>query len=108
MAQNKRKLFPPRELTLADFAKALSHPARVQILRVLATRQPCICNDLVEALPLSQPSVSQHLDELKKAKLVTVEINGAKFFYRVNWPMFNDLSTRFGDFAQDLGQFSPR
>lgn len=107
MAQNKRKLFPDQELALADFAKALSHPARVQILRVLATRQSCICNDLVEALPLSQPTISQHLDALKKANLITSETSGPKFFYRLNWTIFSDLSTCFDDFAQDLGQFRP-
>lgn len=66
---------------LAALAKALGHPARVQILRVLARRTTCICGDLVDALPLAQSTVSQHLKVLKDAGLIRGEIDGVRVCY---------------------------
>lgn len=66
---------------MAKFAKALAHPARVAILKMLARKNSCICNDLVEALPLAQSTVSQHLAELKSAGLIKGEIDGPRVCY---------------------------
>jgi ArsR family transcriptional regulator len=62
-------------------AKALGHPARVQILRVLLASDSCLCGDIVEQLPLAQSTVSQHLKVLKEAGLITGEIDGPRVCY---------------------------
>ena len=61
--------------------KALGHPARLEILRVLAERGTCICGEIVEVLPLAQSTVSQHLSVLKEAGFVRGEIDGPKSCY---------------------------
>jgi len=68
---------------LALLAKALGHPARVQILRLLVRREACICGDIVDELPLAQSTVSQHLKVLKEAGLVRGEIDGPRVCYCV-------------------------
>ena len=65
MAIHKKDAFSQKEQELAEFAKALAHPARIAILKVLAQHNECICGQLVEVLPLAQSTVSQHLKELK-------------------------------------------
>lgn len=57
-------------------AKAVGHPARVQILRILARRASCVCGDIVDELPLAQSTVSQHLKVLKEAGLIRGEFDG--------------------------------
>jgi len=66
---------------LALLAKAVGHPARVQILRLLVRREACICGDIVDELPLAQSTVSQHLKVLKEAGLVRGEIDGPRVCY---------------------------
>jgi DNA-binding transcriptional ArsR family regulator len=78
---NKKEDFEENLVTLAAFAKALSHPARLAILKILAGRQQCICGELVEELPLAQSTVSQHLKALKEAGLIQGEIEGVRSCY---------------------------
>jgi ArsR family transcriptional regulator len=66
---------------LATLCKAVGHPARVQILRLLARREECICGDIVEEVPLAQSTVSQHLKVLKEAGLIRGEIDGPRVCY---------------------------
>jgi ArsR family transcriptional regulator len=66
---------------LATFAKALGHPARVQIIRMLVRRQVCVCGDIVDVLPLAQSTVSQHLKVLKDSGLIRGEISGPRTCY---------------------------
>jgi ArsR family transcriptional regulator len=73
-----------RREQLARFCKALAHPARVQILAYLDTVEACICGDIVEQLPLSQSTVSQHLKVLKEAGLIQGTIDGPRTCYCVN------------------------
>ncbi|MFN8271013.1 MAG: metalloregulator ArsR/SmtB family transcription factor [Chitinophagaceae bacterium] len=70
MGATKSYEFSVKENRLAKYAKALAHPARVAILKLLATKATCQCGDIVEELPLSQSTVSQHLKELKEAGLI--------------------------------------
>ena len=84
MAQNKKDEFDSRDLELAELAKALAHPARVAILQILIESKSCICGDIVDELPLSQSTVSQHLKELKEAGLIKGNIEGAKVCYCIN------------------------
>ena len=64
-------------------AKAIGHPARVQILRILVRDNACICGDIVEKLPLAQSTVSQHLKVLKDAGLIRGELDGPRVCYCV-------------------------
>ncbi len=66
---------------LARLARALAHPARVRIIRLLEARSACVCGELVEALPLAQSTVSQHLKVLKEAGLIQGEIDGPRVCY---------------------------
>ncbi|MBI4868153.1 MAG: winged helix-turn-helix transcriptional regulator [Candidatus Wallbacteria bacterium] len=66
---------------LALLAKAVGHPARVKILRLLARRNTCICGDIVDEIPLAQSTISQHLKVLKKAGLVQGTISGPRVRY---------------------------
>src|SRR3982751_2981567 len=81
MAVHKREHFTEAEQQLAAIAKALGHPARIAILKLLAQRQACVCGELVLELPLSQSTVSQHLKELKAAGLVQGEVDGPRVCY---------------------------
>ena len=80
MAGKKIADFSPDLVGLADLAKALSHPGRLEILKILAGRA-CICGDIVARMPLSQATVSQHLKELKKVGLIRGEIEGPRICY---------------------------
>ena len=66
---------------LATLAKALAHPARVQIVRLLARKTACVCGEIVDELPLAQSTVSQHLKVLKEAGLVRGEVDGPRVCY---------------------------
>ena len=69
---------------LAVLAKALGHPARVHILRLLIEKNTCVCGDIVDSLPLAQATVSQHLKVLKNAGLIQGEIDGPRICYCVD------------------------
>lgn len=71
------------DVELATLAKALGHPARVQILRYLLGRDSCMCGDIVDHLPLAQSTVSQHLKMLKDAGLIRGTIDGPRVCYCV-------------------------
>ncbi len=77
--------FSRDEQQIAAMAKALSHPARIAILKLLAEKQDCMCGDIVEELPLAQSTVSQHLKQLKDAGLIKGEIDGPKVCYCIDY-----------------------
>lgn len=74
----------PDDETLAAMAKAVAHPARIAILRLLASRQTCVTGDVVAELPLAQSTVSEHLRILREAGLIQGEIEGPRTRYCVN------------------------
>ena len=84
MSVAKTEEFIKADIWLADIAKALSHPARIRILKILTELDVCMCGDIVEQLPLAQATVSQHLKELKRVGLIQGEIEGPKVCYCVN------------------------
>jgi len=84
MAVSKKDEFTQEEIWLADLAKALSHPARLKILKMLNEMNSCMVGSLVDKLPLAQATVSQHLKELKRVGLIDGEIDGPKVCYCVN------------------------
>ena len=84
MGITKSEEFSVKDNRVARYAKALSHPARIAILKLLIKKQACICGDIVDELPLSQSTVSQHLKELKEAGLIKGDIDGAKVCYCID------------------------
>lgn len=84
MGATRADEFTVKDNRIARYAKALAHPARVAILRILAKNQACMCGDIVEELPLSQSTVSQHLKELKEAGLIKGDIEGARVCYCID------------------------
>ncbi|MCA9089278.1 MAG: winged helix-turn-helix transcriptional regulator [Planctomycetaceae bacterium] len=76
---------------LARLAWAMAHPARVRIVRLLISREACVCGEIVAELPLAQSTVSQHLKILKESGLVQGEIDGPKVCYCINREMLAEL-----------------
>jgi len=95
MAVHKKEAFTQKEQDLANFAKAIAHPARIAILKVLAQHNECICGQIVEVLPLAQSTVSQHLKELKLAGLINGSIDGPRSCYCINWKAFEHFNAAF-------------
>ena len=84
MATAKTEEFTKTEIEIAEIAKALSHPARIKILKILNDLSSCMVGSIVDLLPLSQSTVSQHLKELKRVGLIQGEIEGPKVCYCIN------------------------
>lgn len=106
MGVTKTEGFTVEQNRRASVFKALGHPARIAIIEVLLRRQSCICNELVEELPLAQPTVSQHLRELKEIGIIKGEIEGTSICYCINVVVWNeiknDCAVLFGSF-RDVG-----
>ena len=102
MAFHKKEEFSSREQSLAAFAKAISHPARIAILNVLAKKNECICGEIVEVLPLAQSTVSQHLKELKNAGLINGTLDGPRSCYCINWKAFEKFNNEFNSLFDTL------
>lgn len=95
---NKADLFAAELGRLAEQAKALSHPARLEILNILAVQDTCICGELVDALPLSQASVSRHLRTLKDAGLIQGTVDGPRSCYCVDREAVESLRVQLNQF----------
>ncbi|MFY8025738.1 MAG: ArsR/SmtB family transcription factor [Sediminibacterium sp.] len=102
MASPKLDEFIKAEQELAQFAKALSHPARIAILKVLAQKNECVCGEIVDELPLAQSTVSQHLKELKEAGLIQGTIEGPRSCYCINWKAFEKFNDSFNHLFKKL------
>ena len=89
MGLTKTEEFTKTQNDLASFTKALGHPARIAILQFLIKSKACVCGDIVEELPLSQSTVSQHLKELKKAGLIKGDIEGPTVCYCIDEKAWN-------------------
>jgi DNA-binding transcriptional ArsR family regulator len=102
MAVTKADRFDPLSIELAEFAKSLSHPARIAILRTLAEKTECICGEIVDELPLAQATVSQHLKELKAIGLIKGGIDGPRVCYCIDWERLNHLFALLEQLGKDL------
>lgn len=102
MAVSKASKFDPRRAEIARYLKALGHPARVEILEVLARRGVCMCGEIVEELPLAQATVSQHLKALKQAGLIRGEIEGPSVCYCIDADALERLNEVVGDYLDSI------
>jgi DNA-binding transcriptional ArsR family regulator len=94
MGATKSEEFTLKDNRIAKYAKALSHPARIAILKLLIQQQVCMCGDIVDELPLSQSTVSQHLKELKEAGLIKGDIEGSKVCYCIDEKEWKEAKLR--------------
>ena len=99
MGLTKTDLFTQNQNDLAVFAKALGHPARVAIIEFLLKTDKCICGDIVNELPLAQPTISQHLRELKDAGLIQGNIEGNAICYCINPEPFEKFASILHSFV---------
>lgn len=102
MGLTKTELFTESQNEIAAMAKALAHPARIAILQHLVKINACICGDLVNELGLAQPTISQHLKELKAVGLIQGTIEGTSVCYCIapkTWKRYKHL---FNDFFKNI------
>jgi len=102
MGASKTDHFTDKQNAIALLAKALGHPARVAIIEYLMKVDTCICGDIVNELPLAQPTVSQHLKELKNAGLIKGNIEGTAICYCIDEKAFEKLQAYFGNVSVKL------
>ena len=98
MGATKSAKFTAEQNRIAELAKAFAHPARIAILQHLLKAQSCVCGDIVEAVPLSQSTVSQHLKELKKAGVIQGNVEPPKVCYCIDPKVWKEMEAVFADF----------
>jgi ArsR family transcriptional regulator len=102
MGATKTDQFTDRQNAMSILLKALGHPARVAIIEYLLKADSCICGDIVNELPLAQPTVSQHLKELKNAGLIKGSIEGNSICYCINEKAIDKLQNYFANISTKL------
>jgi DNA-binding transcriptional ArsR family regulator len=102
MGATKTEHFTDKQNAIATLAKALGHPARVAIIEYLMKVDTCICGDIVNELPLAQPTVSQHLKELKNAGLIKGSIEGNAICYCIDENALIKLQSYFATISDNL------
>jgi DNA-binding transcriptional ArsR family regulator len=108
MGLTKTEIFTEAQNELAVLLKALAHPARIAILQQIINAKACICGDLSTELGLAQPTISQHLKELKNAGLIQGTIEGVSVCYCINpvkWAELKEQLTSFLDSAGPAGNY---
>lgn len=103
MGITKSEIFTAQQNEVSRFAKVLGHPARVAIINHLFSINACVCGDLVEEIGLAQPTISQHLKELKNLGLIKGNVDGTKVCYCIdteNWTNMKEVMNSF--LNQDL------
>ena len=95
MGASKSEFFSEKQNELATLFKALSHPARIAIIEYLLKVDKCICGDIVSELPLSQPTISQHLKELKNVGIIKGTIEGTAICYCLNPEILKNIEKYF-------------
>lgn len=98
MGLTKTEIFTEKQNKLATMLKALGHPARIAIIQHIIKSNTCICGDLVDELGLAQPTISQHLKELKNVGLIQGTIEGTSVCYRIDPKVWKQLKTSLDSF----------
>ena len=104
MGASKTDQFSKRENDMAQLFKALAHPARIAIVEYLLSVDTCICSDIVDHLPLAQPTVSQHLKELKQAEIIQGSVEGTAICYCINEKTMQKIQKYFGKIESKIVQ----
>lgn len=98
MGISKSQIFNTQQNELATIFKVLSNPARIAILQYISTQDACICNDIVDEIGLAQPTISQHLKELKSIDLIAGEIEGKRVCYCINLKKWSSIQNLLNSF----------
>ena len=105
MGLTKSEIFTPEQNEISSIAKVFGHPARVAILQHLFKIDSCICGDLVDEIGLAQPTISQHLKELKKIGLIKGNITGTSICYCIDKDNWSQMKTVLSVFLnQDINE----
>ncbi len=96
MAYKKQEDFSKSDVEFSALARALSHPARLTILRILLANDYQTCGDIVKELPIAQPTVSQHLKELRSVGLIQYEVQPPRVLYSINKQRFLKAEKMWG------------
>lgn len=102
MGASKSAFFSIKHNELSSLFKALSHPARIAIVEYLLSVDKCICGDIVNELPLAQPTISQHLKELKNANIIKGSIEGTAICYCLNPETWLTIEKYFSNISHQL------
>ena len=102
MGASKTEDFTKKQNETAVMLKALAHPARIAILEYLMSVDSCICGDIVNELPLSQPTISQHLKEMKSAGIIKGSVEGTAICYCVDEKAILKLQSYFENITKNL------
>lgn len=102
MISNKSEIFPAEQQLVAAYAKALSHPARIAILKYLASTDVCITGDITDAIPLGRTTVLQHLQVLKDSELIRGDIDGKRVCYCINSDRYNEMKQLFDELFENI------
>lgn len=95
MAIHKTDQFSVTDQQMSSLAKAMSHPARIAIMRILAQHQRVTCGEIVDQLPLAQATVSHHLKDLVEVSLINLIHEGKKSLYELNWRTWESFTNEF-------------
>jgi ArsR family transcriptional regulator len=98
MGLTKTEIFTEEQNNIAAIAKVLGHPARISILEFLIKLKSCVCGDLVKDIGLAQPTISQHLKELKKAGVIKGTIDGTSVCYCIDQENWENIKNTLGQF----------
>lgn len=104
MGVSKSHIFSTHQNELAAIAKVMAHPARLAILQYISKQEGCICTDLVEEIGLAQPTISQHLNEIKKIGLLKGTFEGKNLCYCIDTERWEALQTLFQEFFSNIHQ----
>ncbi|PRX57328.1 ArsR/SmtB family transcription factor [Flagellimonas meridianipacifica] len=102
MGSSKTHIFSIQQNELAQAAKVLAHPARIAILEYISKQEGCICNDLVDEIGLAQPTISQHLNEIKKIGLLKGTYEGKNLCYCIDQERWLELQQAFNNFFSNI------
>jgi DNA-binding transcriptional ArsR family regulator len=104
MGLTKSEKFTEEQNQIASLAKVLGHPARIAILQHIVKMDSCICGDLVQEIGLAQPTISQHLKELKNSGIIKGNIEGTSVCYCIdqeNWTKIGNTFDSFFEFSSN-------
>ena len=102
MGVSKLHIFSQKHNELAQAAKVLAHPARIAILEYISKQDSCICTDLVDIIGLAQPTISQHLNEIKKIGLLKGTFEGKNLCYCIDQEKWHALQQLFSTFFSTI------
>lgn len=102
MGVTKTDDYTKKQIEMANILKAMAHPARIAIIDYLQKVNSCICGDIVNELPLAQPTISQHLKELKNANIIQGTIEGKSICYCLNLKTMNKIESYINQITQKL------